>query len=72
MTASELRANIYQLLDRIIETGEPLRIERKGQVLMVVLEQPSDRLARLVRREDFIAGDPDDLIHSDWSGEWKP
>ena len=70
MTASELRANIYRLLDQVIETGVPLEIERKGQVLQVVLKEPPSRLDRLIHRDDFIDGDPDDLVHVDWSREW--
>ena len=27
---------------------------------------------RLPRREGFIVGDPDELIHIDWSSEWNP
>ena len=72
MTASELRANIYRLLDQVIETGVPLEIERKGQVLQVVLKETPSRLDRLVRRDDFIKGDPDDIVDMDWSGEWSP
>lgn len=30
MSSSELRANIYQLLDQVLETGVPPEIERQG------------------------------------------
>ena len=72
MTASELRKNIYQLLDQVLETGVPLEIERKGQTLRIVPEDRPPKLDRITGREDFLVGDPDDIIHMDWSQYWKP
>ncbi len=72
ITASHLRSDLYRLLDQVLESGEPLIIERKGRRLRVVPEVPASRLARLSRRPDFILGDPADLVHMDWSGEWQP
>jgi len=72
VTASRLRSDLYRLLDQVLETGEPLVIERKGRRLRVVADAPPSRLARLPRRPDFVQGDPADLVHLDWSGEWKP
>lgn len=71
-TASEVRADIYNLLDQVISTGVPLEIERKGKILRIMPPKESSRLANLVVRDDFIVGDPDDLIHMDWSEEWNP
>ena len=51
VSASALRADIYTLLDRVIETGEPLEIERKGKILRIVSDQPKGWLHKLVRRE---------------------
>jgi len=69
MTASTLRKNIYRLLDQVLETGQPLEIERKGRLLRVVpVGQPS-KIARLVKH-DCLRGDPEDIVHVDWSGEW--
>lgn len=72
VSASRLRSDLYRLLDRVIETGEPLLIERKGRTLRVVPDAPRSRLSRLVRRDDAIVGDPADLVHLDWSQEWRP
>jgi hypothetical protein len=72
LTASGLRKNIYRLLDQVIDTGTPLEIERKGKVLKIIVEEPVDRLKALPRRDDFIQGDPDELVHIDWSDEWNP
>ena len=72
INTSQLRANIYKLLDRVLETGIPLKIERKGRTLTILPDEPPSRLSRLQRRDTFIKGDPADLVHMDWSGEWKP
>jgi prevent-host-death family protein len=69
---SKLRANLYQVIDRVLETGEPVVVERRGRRVRLVPEQPGSKLANLRPHPDFIKGDPDDFIHMDWSGEWKP
>lgn len=72
LTASKLRANIYRLLDGILETGKPLEIERNGKILVISPKQKASIWDRLPRREGAIIGDPDELIHMDWSSEWNP
>jgi antitoxin (DNA-binding transcriptional repressor) of toxin-antitoxin stability system len=72
VTASELRQNIYRLLDEVLETGVPLEIERKGRRLRIVAEEPPSKLDRLVPHPDFLVGDPEDFVHIDWSHEWHP
>ncbi len=71
ITATRLRQDIYRLLDRVLETGEALEIERRGRILKVVAEPRRSKLDRLVARPDFIRGDPEDLVHLDWSHEWN-
>ncbi len=71
MTASQLRQNIYQVLDQALETGVPLEVERKGRRLRIVPEPPLDKLDKLKRR-DCLTGDPEDIVHMDWSKEWRP
>jgi prevent-host-death family protein len=65
ITASKLRADVYRLLDRAIETGEPLEIERNGVIVRLVPPQKRHWLDRLQKR-DAIVGDPDDLVDLDW------
>jgi hypothetical protein len=71
-TASQLRANIYRMLDEVLETGQPLEIERKGKTLVIAPKEEQSIWDRLPRREGAIVGDPDELIHIDWSSEWNP
>ena len=70
MTASELRRDIYRVLDRVIETGEPVIIERKGRRIRISAEEAPSRLDVLVRRPDVVVGDSADFVHLDWSNEW--
>ncbi|MEQ1500575.1 MAG: type II toxin-antitoxin system Phd/YefM family antitoxin [Myxococcota bacterium] len=72
MKASELRADIYRVLDRVLETGIPVEIERNGRVLRIVAEPLGSRLDRLVPHPDAVVGDLDELVHLDWSSEWRP
>ena len=72
ITASELRANIYRIIDRVIRTGEPVVIRRRSDRVRIVPAERRSKLARLEKRDDYIEGDPNDLVHLDWSGEWKP
>jgi hypothetical protein len=75
LTASKLRANVYRLLDEVLETGEPLEIERNGKILLIAPKEEKEKgskLDNLPRREGAIIGDPDELIHMDWSSEWNP
>jgi len=74
MTATELRSNLYRTLDRVLETGEPVEILRNGRVVQIVPVAQARvlRLEALVGHPGALAGDPDDLVHLDWSGEWQP
>jgi len=72
ITASKLRADVYRLLDEVLETGRPLEIERNGKTLVIAPKEEQPFWDRLPRREGFIVGDPDELIHMDWSSEWNP
>ncbi len=66
VTASQLRGNIYRLLDQVAETGRPLVIHRHGHELKIVPVSSGAKLDRLVKR-DCIVGDPELLVHHDWT-----
>ena len=67
---SHLREDIYNLLDRIIETGIPLEIKRKGKILKVMLDKKASKLSNLKKR-DVMSTDPQSYIHLDWSKKWQ-
>jgi prevent-host-death family protein len=69
VTPTELRGNLFNLLDEILKTGIPLEINRGGKRLRIVPVERVDKLQNLVRRPDVILGDPDELISLSWEQE---
>jgi hypothetical protein len=67
-----LRANLYRLLDEVLETGVPIEIDRDGRRLRIAPVEPVSRFAALASEPDYLPGDPEDIVHLDWSGEWRP
>src|SRR5581483_3098235 len=70
---TELRQQLFQLADRVVETGEPLVIVRRGVRLRLVREdaaEPAGRLAKL-KKQQAVVGPPLDPHESpaQWSGE---
>lgn len=72
LTASSLRANIYKVLDEVLETGVPVEISRRGRILRIVPAESTSRLERLVRRPDVVAGSAAELVDVSWEHEWSP
>jgi len=72
ITASQLRQNIYRILDEVLETGRAVEIERKGRLVRIEPErQDKNVFGMLKSHRGTIVGDADDLVHIDWSSEWK-
>ncbi len=67
-----IQNDIFQLLDKVIKTGVPVEIERKGKRLLISPAEKRRDLDSLEQHPEYIVGNPDDLIHIDWSTEWKP
>ena len=67
-----IQKDILKLLDKVVKTGVPLEIERKGKRLLISPAKKHRDLDRLENHPDFVVGNPDDLIHIDWSSEWEP
>jgi hypothetical protein len=77
LTASKLRENVYRVLDRVLETGIPVEIERHGRRLRIVRADGGPgatgrRLPRLKARKTYLRSAPETLVHIDWSREWRP
>lgn len=69
VTPTQLRTNIYNLLDEVLKTGLPLEIKKGDKKLRIVPVEEVDKLQNLVARPDVIQGDPDDLAEIDWMNE---
>lgn len=71
-SVSRLRADLYRLLDRVLETGVAVEVERRGRRLRIVRAENGGRLASLKPRPEYLNADPESLVHLDWSSEWRP
>jgi len=71
LTPSRLRANLYRVLDRVLATGRPVTIERKGRRLHIVAEC-GRKLDALQPHPEYLKEDAEALVHMDWSREWRP
>lgn len=66
-TATDLRAHLYEVLDHVAKTGEPVHVTRGGVELAIVRKESAPtKKAKPRVIPDLIAGDPDELIHMEW------
>ena len=72
ITPTELRKNVYKLLDQVLKSGEAIKVKRNGKHLLISAADPISKLKNLESHPDCIVGDPEDLVHMDWSQDWKP
>ena len=69
ITVTELRGNIYNLLDEVLKTGIPIQINKKGGKLKIMPVGEINKLENLVSRPGVIKGNPDDLAGISWEKE---
>ena len=69
VSLTALRNNLFKIVDQVIQTGNPVTVERKGHKLKIVLEEKKSKLKNL-KSHDCIVGDPDDLVKLK-VGEWR-
>ena len=66
VTPTQLRADIYNLLDEVLETGIPIEIRKGDKKLKIVPLEPANKLNNLISRPEVINGDPEDLVDISW------
>jgi len=65
-------------LAKLKKTGEPLLLLSDAEAYEERSAGPIPAntslvdLGKLLPKRDIIVGDPDDLVHIDWSSEWRP
>jgi len=69
-TASDLRAHLYELLDRVALDGEVLELERKGIRIRIVRDSAFSRLSLLVKRPTMNV-DPQVIVDQNWTDSWE-
>ncbi len=72
ITATELRSNVYRILDRVLQTGVAQEVDRGGSKLLIV--PAGGRLRRLQDRpkRDGLNCSVDELVATSWEKEWNP
>jgi len=70
LSLTKVRADLYKIVDSVLETGTPVEIERRGKKVRIVPVRAASKLDNLVKRPGTIVGDPEEVVHMDWSGEW--
>lgn len=74
ITPTQLRANLYKLLDQVLETKSSIQILRNGQILEISVKNKKKKtgsLASLKPHPNTINGNPEGLVHVDWSSNWQ-
>jgi hypothetical protein len=61
---------LYAIIDRVIQTGKPVEIERKGTRVRIVPVKNKSKLHNLIKHPDTIVGDPEEFVHLEWFDEW--
>jgi len=71
LSLTRMRSDLYKIMDRVLDTGVPVEIERRGRKIRIVPVPPKSKLDNLIKRPGTIIGDPEEIVHIDWSGEWS-
>lgn len=71
LTVTELRANLYKVVDQVIETGVPVEVLRDGHRVKIILADGPSKFQRLTHRSDVMNDDPESFVHCDWLSEWS-
>jgi prevent-host-death family protein len=69
ISATQLRGNIFKLLDEVLNSGVPIEIIKNGKKLRIIPVEKSNKLDNLISRTDVIKGDAKDLVDVTWEGE---
>lgn len=69
ITVTELRGNIFKLLDEVLRTGVPIEVNKGGKKLRIVPAEQSNKLQNLISRPDVINGNPEDIVDINWEKE---
>lgn len=72
LSLSKLRADLFRIVDQVIETGRPVEVERNGRIVRIVPADPQSKLSRLKPHPGAMLDDPDSYVHIDWSEYWQP
>ena len=69
ISLTTLRQQLFKVVDRIIKTGVPVEISRRGHKLRIVPMVKNSKLARLTPHKATV-GNPEDLVELK-AGKWR-
>jgi len=72
ITATQLRKDVYRLLDQVVDSGEIIEVNRKGKLIRIEPVGRRSKLESLKAHPSSICGNSDNLVHIDWSDRWQP
>jgi len=77
LTLEQFQKDAQPWLAALKETGESLVLLAGGETYEVrrtvpAKEQPIQRDLEAIPKSSSIVGDPEDIVHIDWSSEWRP
>jgi hypothetical protein len=72
VTATELRTNIYRILDEVLDSGVAQEVVRKGQKLLIVPAEPKRRRLDDLPRRKITTCTFDELVDTSWENSWEP
>jgi len=74
LTATELRANLYKVLDQLAADGKPRVVVRKGREFVIERKSPKPKrrdLSKIPRRDDVLNCTFDELVATTFPYEPK-
>jgi len=72
LTATELRANLYRVLDEVAATGVPREIKRGDRILLILPATPPQRKLEDLPKREVLGCPIDELIETSWEEHWQP
>jgi len=83
ITVTELRSNIYAIIDEVIRTGEPVSVRRNKQLITITPPKKSAKkkkkiindFSKIVPLKDCLVEDSEFYRSIDWEsliGAWNP
>ncbi len=72
ITATELRTNVYRVLDRILESGVAQEVIRGGSKLLIIPAGEQRRRLKDRPKRDGLNCTLDELVATSWEKEWSP
>ena len=64
-------SNTEVLLKKIVENNTSIEVQFDKKTIIIALSKHENKLKQLKCHEGCIVGDPEDIVHIDWSGEWR-